>query len=46
MRPFLAIALVCLAPCVGAAQQAGPALAVDATASRHPISPYIYGINE
>jgi uncharacterized protein (TIGR03437 family) len=45
MRPFLAIALVCLAPFVGAAQQE-PALAVDASANRHPISPYIYGFNE
>jgi len=45
MRPFLAIALVCLAPFAGAAQQE-PVLAVDASASRHPISPYIYGINE
>ncbi|MGB9458635.1 MAG: glycoside hydrolase family 44 protein [Bryobacteraceae bacterium] len=26
--------------------QSAPALAVDATASRHPISPLIYGINE
>jgi uncharacterized protein (TIGR03437 family) len=25
---------------------AAPALAVDANASRHPISPYVYGINE
>ncbi|MGD0048469.1 MAG: glycoside hydrolase family 44 protein [Bryobacteraceae bacterium] len=45
MRPFLAISLVCLASFVVAAQQA-PALAVDVTASRHPISPYIYGFNE
>jgi hypothetical protein len=46
MRPFLAITLGCLAGFAGAAQQAAPSLAVDATASVHPISPYIYGINE
>ena len=46
MRSFLAIALGCLASFAAAAQQAGPALAVDATASVHPISPYMYGINE
>jgi uncharacterized protein (TIGR03437 family) len=46
MRPFLAITLGCLAGFAGAAQQAAPSLAVDATASRHPISPYVYGINE
>ena len=26
--------------------QSAPTLAVDANANRHPISPYIYGINE
>ena len=44
MRPFLAIALVCVASFACAAQ--AQALAVDAGASRHPISPYVYGINE
>jgi uncharacterized protein (TIGR03437 family) len=46
MRPFLAIALGCLASFAAVAQQAGPALAVDASANVHPISPYVYGINE
>jgi uncharacterized protein (TIGR03437 family) len=46
MRPFLTIALGCLASFAAAAQQAPPNLAVDATASVHPISPYVYGINE
>src|SRR5579862_38289 len=30
----------------GFAQQSVPTLAVDASAGRHPISPYIYGINQ
>lgn len=30
----------------GLAAQSAPTLAVDANANRHPISPYIYGINE
>jgi len=34
-----------LLPVTLAAQTAGPALRVDAAAGRHPISPYIYGIN-
>jgi uncharacterized protein (TIGR03437 family) len=46
MRPLFAIALGCLAGFAGTAQQAAPTLAVDASASRHPISPYVYGINE
>jgi uncharacterized protein (TIGR03437 family) len=46
MRPFLATALGCLAGLAGAAQQAVPTLAVDASANVHPISPYVYGINE
>ncbi len=41
-RPII---LACLATAPLWAQSA-PALAVDATASRHPISPLIYGINE
>ncbi|MGB7758535.1 MAG: glycoside hydrolase family 44 protein [Bryobacteraceae bacterium] len=45
MRPLLAISLVCLASFAAAAQPA-PVLSVDATVSRHPISPYIYGFNE
>ena len=45
MRPFLAIALGCLAGFAGAAQQAGPALTIDANAGQHAISPDIYGIN-
>jgi len=45
MRPLRAVALGCLA--VSAIQgQGAPALTVDASASRHPISPYVYGINE
>ena len=46
MRSFLAITLGCLASFAAAAQQAAPTLAVDATAGVHPISPYVYGINE
>lgn len=46
MRSLLTIALGCLASFAAAAQQAPPTLAVDASASVHPISPYVYGINE
>ena len=46
MRPLLPIALACLAIFTANAQQSAPALAVDAGASVHPISPYVYGINE
>ncbi|HUB79599.1 MAG TPA: glycoside hydrolase family 44 protein [Bryobacteraceae bacterium] len=45
MKPLLSFGLgllVCL--CAGA--QSTPALVVDAAANSHPISPYIYGINE
>lgn len=31
---------------LGLHAQGGPTLAVDAVANRHPISPYVYGINE
>src|ERR1017187_9008833 len=46
MKPLFAIALGFLAGFAGSAQQAAPTLAVDASAGRHPISPYVYGINE
>src|ERR1017187_8198408 len=46
MRQLLATVLICLASFAAAAQQAAPSLAVNASASRHPISPYVYGINE
>jgi uncharacterized protein (TIGR03437 family) len=39
---FAAISLHALSLCA----QSAPTLAVDANANRHPISPYIYGINE
>jgi len=45
MKPILALALGLLAACAAAAQQAGPALSIDASASQHAISPDIYGIN-
>jgi len=45
MKPLLAVALGCLAAFLGAAQQAGPALSIDAAAGQHAISPDIYGIN-
>jgi uncharacterized protein (TIGR03437 family) len=45
MKPLLAVGLGCLAGFVGAAQQAGPALSIDAAAGQHAISPDIYGIN-
>jgi hypothetical protein len=38
--------LTCLAVFAGNAQQAPPTLAVDAGAAVHPISPYVYGINQ
>ena len=43
LRPQF-LALCCLAPVLYA--QSPPTLAVDANANRHPISPYVYGINE
>src|ERR1035438_6396388 len=45
MRVLPAIAIICLASFVAAAQQAGPALSIDANAGQHPISPDIYGIS-
>jgi uncharacterized protein (TIGR03437 family) len=45
MKALLAASLGCLAGFVGAAQQAGPALAIDAAVGQHAISPDIYGIN-
>ncbi len=45
MKPLLAVGLGCLAGFLGAAQQAGPALSIDAAAGQHAISPDIYGIN-
>ncbi|SCF41127.1 glycoside hydrolase family 44 protein [Micromonospora mirobrigensis] len=53
MRPTTALLPLTLAVALGGlvptgpaqAATAGPALAVDATAGRHPISPYIYGMN-
>src|SRR5215469_255286 len=44
MRFVFAIAVIWLA-CFAAAAQTGPALSIDANASRHAISPDIYGIN-
>ncbi|MEV4843809.1 glycoside hydrolase family 44 protein [Micromonospora matsumotoense] len=41
----LAVALGGLALPQPALAATGPALAVDATAGRHPISPYVYGMN-
>ena len=41
----LAVALGGLALPEPALAATGPALAVDATAGRHPISPYVYGMN-
>ena len=41
----LAVALGGLALPQPAQAATGPALAVDATAGRHPISPYVYGMN-
>jgi uncharacterized protein (TIGR03437 family) len=45
MKALFAVGLGCLAGFVGAAQQAGPALSIDAAAGQHAISPDIYGIN-
>jgi uncharacterized protein (TIGR03437 family) len=45
MRQFLAVGLSLLG-CFAAAAQSPPALAIDAAANVHAISPYIYGINE
>jgi uncharacterized protein (TIGR03437 family) len=45
MRSFLALTLGVLAG-LGAAAQTAPALAIDAKAGVHPISAYVYGINE
>ncbi|HEX3747845.1 MAG TPA: glycoside hydrolase family 44 protein [Bryobacteraceae bacterium] len=45
MRPFLAFGLSLVA-CAAAVAQSAPALAVDAAAGAHAISPYIYGVNE
>jgi uncharacterized protein (TIGR03437 family) len=45
MRLFLALGSILVASFSAAAQRA-PALAIDAAANTHPISPYIYGINE
>jgi len=42
---LLVIAAGLLTSFVAAAQQAGPALSIDANAGRHAISPDIYGIN-
>jgi len=46
MRPIFTLALGCLAGFAGNAQQVAPTLAVDASAAVHPISPYVYGINQ
>ncbi|SBT44864.1 glycoside hydrolase family 44 protein [Micromonospora auratinigra] len=52
MRPTTALLPVVLAAALGglalpapALAASGPALAVDATTGRHPISPYVYGMN-
>jgi len=45
MKSLLAFGLGLLA-CFTASAQAPPALAIDATANVHAISPYVYGINE
>jgi uncharacterized protein (TIGR03437 family) len=39
------LVLFCLTAYTASAQQTGPSLSIDANASRHPISPDIYGIN-
>jgi hypothetical protein len=41
MKPFLALVLCNLAGFTASAQSA-PALVIDAKASVHPISPYVY----
>jgi len=38
--------IACLFCALALRAQTAPALAVDANANRHPISPYVYGINE
>jgi hypothetical protein len=43
LRPHLLAASFSV---LGLCAQTAPTLAVDANANRHPISPYIYGINE
>ena len=45
MRTLLVIAVAGWAAWPGAAQQAGPALSIDAAAGKQAISPDIYGIN-
>jgi uncharacterized protein (TIGR03437 family) len=45
MRTLLVIAVAGWAALPGAAQQAGPALSIDAAAGKQAISPDIYGIN-
>ena len=45
MKPLLAFGLSLLA-CFAASAQSPPALAVDAVANVHAISPFLYGINE
>ena len=45
MLAILFVVLGALAVPDGASAAAGPALAVDANADRHPISPDIYGLN-
>lgn len=45
MRTIPVMLGVCLATVVAVAQQAGPALTIDADAGQHAISPDIYGIN-
>ena len=47
-RFILALAFGAALPCAGAFGQAatGPAISVDPSAGRHPISPYIYGMAE
>jgi uncharacterized protein (TIGR03437 family) len=45
MKPLLAFGLGLLG-CCAAAAQSPPALAIDAAANVHAISPYVYGINE
>ncbi|HEX3747768.1 MAG TPA: glycoside hydrolase family 44 protein [Bryobacteraceae bacterium] len=45
MRVLTAMTAVCLMAFPAMAQQAGPALSIDANAGRHAISPDIYGIN-
>ena len=44
MHPLCLVAVLLILP-GASAQDAGPALSIDAAAARHPISPDIYGIN-